>query len=224
MHANALAVMAKAPLAGQVKTRLMPGLSAEEAAGLARTLLVDQLGHLSAIADADLYLAFTPTAQREVFQALAPAGFCLFPQAGDHLGGRMAHVFETLYARRHRRMVLIGGDLAPVPLQIFTDAFAMLDCPSHRVVLGPSRDGGYYLVGCNSPTPEIFMGMTWSHDQVLAQTVARLTALQMDVQLLPCWFDIDTLDDLRYLQTLSDPVLRKALATTLPLLRRFRFA
>jgi uncharacterized protein len=120
--------------------------------------------------------------------------------------------------------VLIGGDLAPVPLQIFTDAFAMLDCPSHRVVLGPSRDGGYYLVGCNRPTPEIFMGMTWSHDQVLAQTVARLTALQMDVQLLPCWFDIDTLDDLRYLQTLSDPVLRKALATTLPLLRRFRFA
>jgi rSAM/selenodomain-associated transferase 1 len=213
--------MAKAPLEGQVKTRLTPALNAEEAARLARALLLDQLVHLSAIVDADLYLAFTPPPERELFQTLAPTGFRLFPQAGDDLGGRMAHVFETLYARGHRRMVLIGGDLVPVPLQIFTDAFAMLDCPSHRVVLGPSRDGGYYLVGCNKPTPEIFMDMAWSHDQVFAQTVERLTALQMDVQLLPHWFDIDTLDDLRHLQTLSDPMLRRALVNTLPLLRRF---
>jgi rSAM/selenodomain-associated transferase 1 len=224
MHANALAVMAKAPLAGQVKTRLVPALNAEEAAELARALLLDQLAHLSTIAGTDLYLAFTPAAQRELFQALAPAGFWLFPQAGDDLGARMAHVFETLYARGHRRMVLIGGDLAPVPLPVFTDAFALLERSEHRVVLGPSRDGGYYLVGCNRPTPEIFMDMAWSHDQVLAQTVEKLTALQMDVQLLPSWFDIDTLDDLRHLQTLSDPTLKKALVNTLRLLCCFRLA
>jgi rSAM/selenodomain-associated transferase 1 len=216
--------MAKAPLAGQVKTRLMPALSAEEAAALARALLLDQLVHLSAMANTDVYLAFTPSSERKVFQALAPAGICLFPQAGDDLGARMTHVFDTLYARGHRCMVLIGGDLAPVPLEILADAFALLDCAAERVVLGPSRDGGYYLVGCNKPAPEIFMDMTWSHDKVLAQTVAKLTQLPMDLKLLPCWFDVDTAEDLRHLQMLADPALRRALSNTLPLLRRLRFA
>jgi len=220
MRANALAVMAKAPLAGQVKTRLMPALSAEEAAALARALLLDQLRHLSAIADADLYLAFAPAEERGLFQELAPPGFRLLPQQGADLGARMANVFDTLHAGGYRNMVLIGADLAPVPWEIFAEAFALLDNQLQRVVFGPSRDGGYYLVGCNQPAPRIFEGMSWSHGEVLAQALAVLASLQIEAHLLPIWFDIDTVDDLRHLQSVLNPALERALSNTLLLLRR----
>jgi hypothetical protein len=212
--------MAKAPLAGQVKTRLMPALSADDAAAVARALLLDQLTHLTAIADVELYLAYTPAAERELFQELAPPGFYLFPQQGGDLGARMANVFDALHARGYRNMVLIGGDLAPVPAEIFAEAFAFLNNELQRVVFGPSRDGGYYLVGCNQPAPRIFEGMSWSHGKVLAQTLDKLTSLQIDSRLLPVWFDIDTVEDLRYLQSVLNPPFEKALANTLPLLRR----
>ena len=76
-------------------------------------------------------------------------------------------------------------------------------------MLGPSRDGGYYLVGCNQPTPQIFEGMSWSQSLVLAQTLERLAALRVDFHLLPSWFDIDTPDDLRHLQSVLDSALEK---------------
>jgi uncharacterized protein len=87
-------------------------------------------------------------------------------------------------------------------------------------VLGPSRDGGYYLVGCNQPVPQIFQGMSWSHSAVLAQTRDKLASLKIDYHLLPSWFDIDTPDDLRHLRSVLDSPLEKALPNTLPLLRR----
>jgi rSAM/selenodomain-associated transferase 1 len=196
-HANALAVMAKAPVAGQVKTRLLPALTPDEAAELSRALLVDQLNHLSGLNPAELYLAFAPEDARAMMTELVPSRFRLFAQRGDDLGARMNGVFDRLRAIGHRNMILIGGDLPPVPLRTLAEAFRALEVTGERVVLGPSRDGGYYLVGMNRLTPQIFEGMAWSHDQVLAQTTAKLIALNIDFQLLPGWFDIDTIGDLR---------------------------
>jgi uncharacterized protein len=219
-HANALAVMAKAPLAGQVKTRLLPTLTAQEAADLSRALLVDQLTQLQELAATDFYLVFAPNEARSLMTELAPPCFCLLPQQGGDLGARMEAVFAELSQRGNKNIVLIGGDLAPVPLRYFAEAYAFLESSKKRVVLGPSRDGGYYLVGCNQPTPQIFQSMSWSHSQVLAQTRDRLTRLQIDYHLLPPWFDIDTPDDLRYLESILDAVLEKRMPNTLPLLRR----
>jgi hypothetical protein len=221
IHANALAVMAKAPLAGQVKTRLLPVLTAQEAAELSRSLLVDQLNQLQELDATDFYLFFAPDEARLLMTELAPPCFCLSPQQGDDLGARMAAIFAKLFESGHKNIVLIGGDLPPVPLRYFTDAYAFLDAANQRVVLGPSRDGGYYLVGCNQPAPQIFQGMSWSHNQVLAQTRDKLARLQIDYHLLPLWFDIDTPDDLRYLKSVLDAVLEKRMSNTLPLLRRF---
>jgi rSAM/selenodomain-associated transferase 1 len=218
-HAKALAVMAKAPQAGQVKTRLIPALGAENSAALARALLLDQLHHLATITTADLYLVFTPTSERALFNELAPSEFELLPQAGEELGARMANVFHTLHARGYSRMLLIGGDLAPLPAEMVTEAFTVLEAPVRRVVFGPSRDGGYYLVGCNQPEPAIFAGMTWSHGEVLTQTLAKLATIGIEWYLLPAWFDIDTLDDLRHLRSILSPALERSLRNTLPLLR-----
>jgi uncharacterized protein len=222
IRANALAVMAKAPVAGQVKTRLLPTLTAEEAAEFSRSLLVDQLNHLQELDTADFYLAFAPEDAELLMKQLAPGCFHLFPQQGDDLGTRMDAVFDRLFQIGHRNIALIGGDLPPVPLSFFGEAYAFLEASENRVVLGPSRDGGYYLVGCNRPTPEIFQGMTWSHSGVLAQTRANLTSLQIEYHLLPTWFDIDTPADLRHLCSMLDPTLEKAMPNTLPLVQRLK--
>ena len=204
MRANALAVMAKAPQAGQVKTRLLPALSAEQAAELCRALITDQLEHLQTLPFADLYLAFTPAKAAPLVKHLAPPAFRLISQQGDDLGERMKRLFEHLRALGHKNIVLIGSDLPPLPWQFFEEAFAYLSLPDQRAVLGPSRDGGYYLIGLNHPVPEIFEAMTWSHDQVLEQTRARLASLKIDTLLLPLWFDIDTPEDLRRLKSHFD--------------------
>jgi rSAM/selenodomain-associated transferase 1 len=224
IRANALAVLAKAPVAGRVKTRLLPALSAEDAAELARSLLVDQLRHLEKLDFADRYLAFEPDEERGLMEALAPPGFQLFSQEGDDLGSRMETVFSRLFAFGHERVVLIGGDLPVLPLGFFAEAYAFLRSSNRRVVLGPSRDGGYYLVGCNQQTPEIFRNMKWSHHQVLAETRERLTAMKVDSHLLPVWFDIDTPEDLEYLGSTSDRALANAMPLSQRLLRRLEMA
>src|SRR5438046_10281987 len=112
---NALAVMAKAPIAGAVKTRLMPFLSAEEVAELAQALLLDQLDHLCSLGAADLYLAFTPPDAGALMAPLAPAPFALRPQAAGDLGRRMERILESLFAAGYKTSITNGSHLARLP-------------------------------------------------------------------------------------------------------------
>jgi rSAM/selenodomain-associated transferase 1 len=219
IRANALAIMAKAPIAGTVKTRLQPFLSAEKAADLARALLLDQLHHLRAIETVDLYVAFTPLQEEALMKQLVPAPFQLFLQSEGDLGARMKNVFAQLFGKGHQAIVLIGADLMPVPLEYFAQAYDYLDGPEPRVVLGPSQDGGYYLVGLNRPMPAMFENMTWSHDQVFTQTVTKLADLGIETRQLPICFDIDTPDDLQILMTRVDDPQNVSMKNTLKLLR-----
>jgi len=220
IRANALAVMAKAPIAGLVKTRLAPPFTLEQAAEFYRALLIDQLEHLTALRIADLNVAFTPGEALALIESVMPARYQCFPQHGDDLGERMNCVFAELARRGHRNVVLIGSDLPPVPLETLHDAFAQLSADHHRVVLGPSRDGGYYLVGMNQPVPQIFSGMTWSHERVLARTSEKLSHLGVDFRLLPEWFDIDSVEDIVRLQAIPDPVVRAAMKRSVVCLER----
>ena len=210
--------MAKAPVPGTVKTRLVPPLTEEQAAELYGALLLDQLEHLSVFDDANLYIAFAPDEAAELIKSLAPGGFHCFPQRGADLGARMHEVFAELRRRGHRNSVIIGGDLPPVPLDTLRQAFAQLAPTEKRVILGPSRDGGYYLIGMNQSAPEIFSGMTWSHDRVLAQTTEKLADMGIAFGLLPAWFDIDTIADIERLRAISEPTVRGAMKRTLAFL------
>ncbi|HXK26914.1 MAG TPA: TIGR04282 family arsenosugar biosynthesis glycosyltransferase [Candidatus Binatia bacterium] len=213
--ANALAVMAKAPIAGEVKTRLVPLLTHEQAADLYRALLLDQLEHLSRLTVADLYLVYAPGSAAPLMKQLAPPNFHCFAQRGGDLSERMDAAFIDLWRRGHRNVVLVGSDLPALPLSYLETAFGLLVTSTHQVVLGPSRDGGYYLVGMNQPTPEMFQNMTWSHNQVLAQTTDKLGKLGIQPALLPGWFDIDSFEDLKQLKALSEPTARGAVRRTL---------
>ena len=222
-RANALATMVKAPIAGMVKTRLVPPLTYAQAANLYQAMLADQLEHLKALASVDLYLAFTPCDAAPSIKEIAPSSFRCFPQRGNDLGERMSAVFDELWSREYSNIVLIGSDLPALPLNFLHRAFELLATSGNRVVLGPSRDGGYYLIGMNQPTPEIFENMTWSHSQVLAQTIEQLGAMSIKPELLPTWFDVDTVDDLKELQSYSDATIGSAMKQTQKFLETLNF-
>ena len=222
-RANGLVVMAKAPLPGEVKTRLLDTLTPEQAAALARALLADQLNHIQQIETADLWLAYAPPEARLIVKQLAPRAFRLFCQEGADLGARMQTVFDRLFRAGYTNIILIGADLAAVPMRFFDQAYSYLQSGGHRVVLGPSRDGGYYLIGCNCPTPELFSGMRWSHSAVFEQTLTRLERLKISYDVLPAWFDVDTPEDLTALRAaLASASLAAAMPETVRFLRRLK--
>lgn len=220
MHANALVVMAKAPVTGMVKTRLVPPLSPEEAAELYRCLLLDLLESLGSFKWADLFVAFTPADAASLFDKLAPSGFVCFPQRGADLGGRMNHIFEDLFCKDYRNIVLVGSDLPYLPSSFLKEAFVILERSAQDLVLGPGCDGGYYLIGMNRHIPEVFEGIAWSTKSVLSKTIQKLTDLGLKPYLLPLWFDIDTAEDLRYLKSSANPLTDHSWNHTLRFMNR----
>jgi rSAM/selenodomain-associated transferase 1 len=199
-HANALVMLTKAPQPGQSKTRLVPPLSYAEAAELARALLLDQLESLTTFHGARLFIAFTPETAAGFFEGFISQGFTSFAQRGGSLGERMSHAFEHLFASAFEKVILIGSDLPTLPVKFFHQAYAWLE-KSADVVLGPSADGGYYLIGMKRMIPAIFDSIAWSSADVLSQTIHKLDNLGLRHELLSEWYDIDTAKDLERLQS-----------------------
>lgn len=219
---NALVILTKLPESGQTKTRLVPPLSFDDAAELARALLLDQLKNLARFTAAQLFIAITPPSAASFFEALLPREASCFCQQGDSLGDRMRHAFGVLFSRGFSRVVLIGGDLPAIPLEALADAVAALENKSSEVVLGPSLDGGYYLVGMSQLISEIFEGILWSQPDVLTLTTAKLVSLKKKYKLISPWYDIDTIDDLRHLESDFAAAPTGFMKNTLALLQKFK--
>jgi uncharacterized protein len=198
--ANALVILTKAPQPRQSKTRLVPPLSYAEAADLARALLLDQLQNLVTFGGARLFIAFTPETAAGFFDGFIAQGFTCFAQRGQSLGERMSHAFEHLFASGFANVILIGSDLPALPVRFFQQAYAWLE-NSADVVLGPSADGGYYLIAMNRMVPGIFDDIAWSSAKVLSQTIHKLGNLGLKHELLSEWYDIDTRKDLERLRS-----------------------
>ena len=197
---NALVILTKAPQPGQSKTRLVPPLSYAEAADLARALLLDQLENLATFGGARLFIAFTPETAAGFFDGFSAQGFTCFAQRRQSLGERMSHTFEHLFASGFANVILIGSDLPALPVRFFHQAYAWLE-KSADVVLGPSADGGYYLIAMNRLITAIFDDIGWSSADVLSQTLHKLDDLSLKHELLSEWYDIDTVKDLARLQS-----------------------
>jgi uncharacterized protein len=196
---TAVAIMAKAPRAGEVKTRLCPPLSPADAAELYRCFLLDKVEQVRALPAVRPAVAYTPTEASAVFDALAP-GFLLLPQRGADLGERLANVFEALFAAGYAAALLIDSDTPTLPPAYLAQAVEMVAAPPADVVLGPSEDGGYYLIGLRKVYRELFTAMAWSTPRVLSETVARAGSLGLGVVTVPPWFDVDTAEDLARLR------------------------
>jgi rSAM/selenodomain-associated transferase 1 len=199
-----LVIFAKAPIPGQVKTRLCPPLTPDEAATVHGSFVLDTLERTKAAItklhlQADRYLACAPSSTLAFFKIMEERqGVRLIDQEGADLGARMQRVSEILFARGYQHVLIVGTDVPSLPLEYYKQALGLL-AARHDVVLGPALDGGYYMIGLSKAAPALFHDMPWSTDRVLTVTHQKAAASGLSVGLLPEWRDIDTIDDLREL-------------------------
>ncbi|MBI5191058.1 MAG: TIGR04282 family arsenosugar biosynthesis glycosyltransferase [Nitrospirae bacterium] len=195
---NLLIIFAKAPVAGLVKTRMFPFLSFEEAAGVQRAFLEDTVDKAVSAGTHEVCIAYSPEGSHDLFRSLFGDRVAHYhAQAGDDLGARMAAAFGCAFGAGARKAVIVGSDVPTLPSEFISDAFGMLDTAD--VVLGPSQDGGYYLVGLTRPVPALFAHIPWSARTVFRDTLARAEGLGLSVSTLPTLRDVDTFEDLRAL-------------------------
>ena len=199
----ALAAMAKAPIAGAVKTRLCPPLRPAQAAELARCLLQDRVEQLGAVPGGDRLVAFTPPEHEAAVRALVPPDVRLMPQQGVDLGARMSGLLTALLAEGYAGALVVGTDTPTLPTACLAEAAVAIGRGAADVVLGPSEDGGYYLIGLTRPAPTLFVDMPWSTATVGEETLRRARAAGGRVLVLPPWFDVDRIEDLARLR--EDP-------------------
>jgi rSAM/selenodomain-associated transferase 1 len=204
----ALAVMAKAPRAGKVKTRLAPPLTPDQAAAINICFLRDTTENIAAVAssgNAAGIISYTPIGDEALFDTLLPADFALIPQRGDGFGERLLATAEDLFSCGYGSVCLIDSDSPTVPTAAFEQAIAELAKPGDRIILGPAHDGGYYLIGLKRAHSELFSNITWSTSTVFAETIAAAQAANLEAVILPLWYDVD---DAATLDVLTAELLR----------------
>lgn len=198
--------MTKAPRAGQVKTRLVPPLTPEEAARLNRCFLRDTAAAIAKICGvaARGVGVYTPAGSESAYVDILPNDFNLLLQHGEDFGERLAFAAGDLFRCGFSSVCLIDSDSPTVSADTYAQAIELLAAPDDRVVLGPSDDGGYYLIGMKRNHPELFQRVDWSTERVFDQTRERAREIKVEISLLPTGYDID---DGKTLRRLCDELL-----------------
>lgn len=190
-----LAVFARAPELGKVKTRLSPPLTAEQALALHRALVEDTLDHFDRIERPGLEkLLLLSTPLHDPSDLNVPATWTRGVQANGELGEKLASLFSTGFRRGVTRLVVLGSDSPTVPPEVIHEAFE--DLETRKVVIGPAEDGGYYLLGCSEWIPELFQNIGWGTPAVFEQTMAIVKEHNVTASTLIPWYDIDRSEDL----------------------------
>lgn len=188
----ALAIMTKAPRAGTVKTRLQPLLTGEEAAQLNISFLRDIAAAISGAGGQSKGIGvFTPAGSERDYVDVLPLDFDLMLQHGDTFGERLRNAAADLLHVGFDSCCLINSDSPTVTADVFREAVKELQGSDNRIVLGPSDDGGYYLIGMRSLYSRLFEEIDWSTERVFAQTVDRAEELGLSVHVLPTFYDVD---------------------------------
>ncbi len=198
-RACALGLMAKAPVAGQVKTRLAPPLTPDEAAALNVCFLRDMAANIEAVSEtepASGLVVYTPAGSEPAFAGVLPEGFALLAQRGSSLGERLCNATDDLLRQGYEAVCLINSDSPTLPQSILIRAIESLAAGGDRVVLGAAEDGGYYLIGLKHAHRNLFNEIAWSTSDVLARTRQRAGEIDLPVELLPSWYDVDDAETL----------------------------
>jgi hypothetical protein len=195
----AVIVMIKAPRAREAKTRLTPILSAAEAASLAACFALDAVACAKRAAR-DVIAAYTPADARQALESLLPHDLLWMEQRGDHLGVRLEGALAQAAALGFSPLIVTGTDSPTLPHALIETALDALSTDAADLVLGPTEDGGYYLLGLRQPARNIFQNVAWSTSLVYRQTAANALRLGLRLcELLP-WYDVDTPTDLSRLR------------------------
>jgi hypothetical protein len=189
---EALIVFVKKPVEGKVKTRLAKGVGHTEAVRIYKALLTNTEEVIAPLSQ-DVFI-FSDVHFEGYFK-----GYSWYLQEGTDLGVKMYNAFEQVFSLGYHSVSIIGSDCFELTTEIIQDAYKSAK-PS---VLGPSKDGGYYLLGLKGNHKAIFDKVDWSTERVLEQTKKQLQSVEMNYDLLPTLTDIDDLEDLRLFPQLS---------------------
>jgi rSAM/selenodomain-associated transferase 1 len=209
---RALLVVAKQPIPGQTKTRLCPPLTHVQAADLYDCFLRDTLDTIRKVMKVKRIIAYLPENAQDYFLQLAP-DMGLIGQQGKSLGERLDNLLKATLSDSFCQAVIMDSDSPTLPPDYVIQAFKQLE--EADVVLGPTRDGGYYLIGAKQPQPQLVRQVKMSTSHVLSDTLKLAKTLGVTVSLLPVWYDVDNISDLYHLnREISHQVSKEtALAT-----------
>lgn len=185
---NCLIIFAKEPQKGKVKTRLKDYLSQEQCLNLYKAFLKDVIDLAKKIKCSEKLVAYDSKSNPEYLRKIARP-FKFYKQCGRNLGYRMHNAFKFASEDGGCRMVVMGSDSPNLPISFIEGALKKLD--RNDVVLGPSLDGGYYLIGMKKPCLGLFQGIKWSSDKVLDETIKKSRQLKKKIAILPRWYDVD---------------------------------
>lgn len=184
----------KSPRPGSVKTRLAAGLDAEAAAAIAVVLIDRTMAALSEFGGR-VELRFTPDDAGDEIRRWGAKAWRAVPQGEGDLGQRLERAVAAAFAEGETRVLVVGTDCPGLSAEDLDEALRILE--DRDVVLGPSEDGGYWLIGLRLPLPELFAGVAWSTDTVCETTRRRAVEGGRSVGLLRRQLDVDTLEDWR---------------------------
>jgi glycosyltransferase A (GT-A) superfamily protein (DUF2064 family) len=194
--------MAKAPRPGRSKTRLCPPLLPAQAASLSAAFLMDSFHNIAAAAQSApiaSYAAYAPEGSESLFDGLLTDftrliladGSPAMPPGVEGFGRCLLHAIQGMLALGHGAACVVSSDSPTIPTRLLVDAARILLAPGERAVLGPSLDGGYYLLGVKSAHAELFTGIAWSTPGVAAATRARARDIGLELVELETWYDVD---------------------------------
>jgi uncharacterized protein len=206
-HSCGIAVMAKASVPGRTKTRLTPPLTAAEAAAFNTAFLKDvsanllAAGNRAAIQGVAIqgYMAYGPPGSQQFFVDHLPCEIGLIESWLPNFGDCLFKAIGGLFAAGHGSAVVLNSDSPTLPTSLLVETAELLARPGDRAVLGPSTDGGYYLLGIKQAHRRLFDEIDWSTDRVAGQTLERAQEIGLDVHCLPAWYDVDDSQALRQL-------------------------
>lgn len=194
---NVLLVVAKKPSPGQTKTRLCPPLNCKQAADLYECFLCDTLAVMRDVPNVTPKIVYLPQDAHDYFRNLAP-DMDLVQQRGESLGERLDNLLTDVLLDGADKAVVMNSDSPTLPKAYLIQAFDQLSATD--VVLGPTLDGGYYLIGVKEPQPRILRDVEMSTPYVLRDTLELARKAGVTVSLLPEWYDVDTVEELHRLR------------------------
>ena len=189
-------IFAKYPEPGAVKTRMVPPLTFEQAATLHRLSLQTVCEIVLDTAQLEATLVVTPDDSVASFGSVVErSDVAIWPQGEGNLGKRLDRAAGRVFREGGRAVLLLGADSPTLPVSYLQEAIRLLE--RHEVVLGPSDDGGYYLLGLRGPHPSLFEQIDWGGPLVASQTRSRARAAELDLAEIPTWYDLDRFDNLK---------------------------
>jgi uncharacterized protein len=199
-HDNALILFARDPVLGKVKTRLSSFLEEGVILKLYTCFLQDSLDNIRQVENVDRFIGIAPSNESGFFTRRLGSDFRMFVQEGKSLGDKMRRAIQDRFAEGYGRVIIIGSDSPSLPTSYICRAVGS----DKDMVLGPSTDGGYYLIGMRGKIVEVFKGVTWGTETVLQETCEHLVQNGVSLELLPVWYDVDTPEDLKFFKTHLD--------------------